>query len=94
MKQAKPIIKDLLDIYRYRYFNGNKPIENVAVQGALDQLPPLLPDDAYDAAICALLALSMADQEGVTNLPHLEGPADKGIDDAVLQAEGWIYHWK
>jgi hypothetical protein len=28
MKQAKPIIKDLLDIYRYRYFNGNKPIEN------------------------------------------------------------------
>ena len=73
---------------------GNKPIENVAVQGALDQLPPLLPDDAYDAAICALLALSMADQERETNLPHLEGPADKGIDDTVLQAEGWIYHWK
>lgn len=74
-----------------------KPIGNIMVQSALERLPQLLSDDAddaYDAAICALLALSMADQEGVTNLPHLEGPADKGIDDAVLQAEGWIYHWK
>jgi hypothetical protein len=70
------------------------PFKNDAVKNALDRLPSSLPDDTYDAAICALLALSMADQTGETKLPRLEGPADKGIDEAVLQAEGWIYHWE
>ena len=48
----------------------------------------------YDAAICALQALSFADRKEETHLPPLVGPVDKGIDDAVLRAEGWIYHWK
>ena len=71
-----------------------KPIGNIMVQSALDRLPPVLPDDAYDAAICALQALSFADLKEETHLPPLVGPVDKGIDDAVLNAEGWIYHWK
>ncbi len=70
--------------------------KNDAVQSALDRWASLSHDapDAYDAAICALLALSMADQTGETRLPRLEVPEDKEIDETVLKAEGWIYHWK
>jgi len=65
---------------------SRNPIGNDIVKNALVHVPPA----PYDAEICALLALSMADQESKTGLPRLVSPVG---DATVLQQEGWIYHW-
>ena len=46
-------------------------------------------EDAYDAQICALLALSMADSAAVTGLHRLVEPPN----NPIYCQEGWIYHW-
>jgi len=68
-----------------------KSREGRACQAIADLIPEgvELGTDAYDAAICAVLALAYAADGMVEGLPRLCGPQ---TDDPVIEEEGWIYY--
>ena len=62
------------------------------LRGALRELMPdeVEPKtDAYDAAICSLIALAYAAEGRIDGLPKVCGPE---VRSEVIQEEGWIYY--
>ena len=62
-----------------------------AFSGVSRHIPPEVDPgtDAYDAAICALLAIAYGASGSFPDLPPLKDPPEKEL----YWKEGWIYHW-
>ena len=70
-----------------------KPSQVGEVKSPLKELLPKnipYPSDAYDAAICAIMAVACGANGKFLQLPKLVHPPDDL--DAVIK-EGWIYHF-
>lgn len=81
--------RDIIEVYPAllkvsKYSTADEPFKSI--------LPDTVEEgtDAYNSALCAIMALANGAEDAVTELPKLIGPEKI---DSEIREEGWIYYF-